>query len=207
MKNWIILILALALIIAILVSFWINREVKQINDTKVEQMRQAYKDSTEMFDVAHTIQKRELDSAIAYYKERVEYGDSVTTNLKTENKRLKEQSKKFRTPRVEELIESDHELKKFILVQDSLINQQGFTIDSLEVQRRMEQRLVDQITKKFNESDSVYKKESAYLRAEVVKRDSVIDEKDNKINKLENSSKKKNWFIGFLIALNLVPRS
>lgn len=195
MKNY-LLILSIIVIAILAVLLWIN---KRESNKELEKQRKDYEDSLQHH--ANVQARLQMELAIIK-KEKTENDkkDSIREeNFKRENSRLHLELKKARTPKVEELITAEPQLRHYIKMYDSLVTHQQFRIDTLLVEKRIAAELCARAEAKQNEILDAKEKENEFLRAEV-------DRLYNELGKTKNKLRKQKILMWISILLNAIPR-
>lgn len=193
-----IVILTIIVIILLLLLYFNYKNTKQVEvDRQAE--REVYQDSLKKHHIIQDDLKNEIKVAVQSKTEQLQKDSIAKYNYQKKIKRLEHQVEVARTQHVDSLIEAEPELKSFIIAQETVISSQALRIDSLEVEKRIQQEMNDYISSKQNSLLIATQGERDFLVGEVDKRDKDID-------KLEKKLKRARRWAAFFGLLNLVPR-
>jgi len=195
MRN--ILLILSAIVIAILaILLWINRNEA---NKEVEEQRREYEDSLQHYANAQARLHMELAIIKKEKKDNDKKDSTREENFKRENSRLHLEISRAHTPRVEELLTAEPQLRHYIKMYDSLVTHQQFRIDTLMVEKRIAAELCARTESKQNEILEAKEKENEYLRSEV-------DRLYKELGKTKNKLKKQRIIMWISILLNAIPR-
>lgn len=193
-----LIICGIIIIILLLLLYFNYKDNKQVEiDRQAE--REVYEDSLRTYE--HVTQSLIEDIAkIENAKQEQLKRDSIAKDqYERKIKRLEHQVAVARTPKVDSLIESEPELKSFVQALEVVVASQALRIDSLEVEKRIQQQMNDYIASKQSALFANQQGELNFLKGEV-------DKRDEEITKLEKKLKRARRWATFFGLLNLVPR-
>jgi FtsZ-interacting cell division protein ZipA len=198
MKNTMLIILGIVIIILLLLLYFNYKGDKQVEvDRQAE--REIYEDSIRTYEQITQKLIVEKTEAVNAKTQQLQRDSIAKGQYERKIKRLEKQVDIARTEHVDSLIEAEPELKAFVVALEVVTFSQALRIDSLEVEKRIQEDLNKYIASKQEAIFANQQGELNFLKGEV-------DKKDKEITKLEKKLKRARRWAGFFGLLNLVPR-
>jgi FtsZ-interacting cell division protein ZipA len=192
-----LLVLSAIVIVILLLILWFNRGE---SERELQEQRKHFEDSLQHHINVQTRLKMEIRAEEHRDRARKRKDSISAETYRQENELIRAQLRQARTERVEQLIEEEPELKLFVEYYDSLTAHQSMRIDTLEIQRSVQEQMYNIITAKKDELIEAKELENEFLRAE-------IDKLYDQLRKEKRKTKRAKILAAIFLLLNAVPRS
>lgn len=196
MKNTLLVLGAIVIVILLALLFFKHQENVQ---NEIEMKRQ-HQDSLARHYNAQARLQLKLEATIKAGKEQKQKDSMTAVTYAKENIRLTTELQRARTPRVQELVDAEPELRYYIAMYDSLVDTKDLRIDSLMVEARVNDAICQRTIDDANALIAAKTDENIYLKNEIEKRDKEKKKKRGLLATLKEIGKDVGFFaLGFIL--------